>query len=62
MSFLSEASRLLADSLDYETTLATVAGLSLPYFGAWCIVDLCMGGELRRAAVIHSDPEMQVLA
>jgi signal transduction histidine kinase len=61
-SFLAEASRLLADSLDYETTLATVAALSLPYFGAWCIVDLCMHGEMRRAAVLHTDPEMQGLA
>lgn len=60
--FLSEASRLLADSLDYETTLATVAALSLPYLGAWCIVDLCTETELRRAAVIHTDPEKQALA
>jgi len=60
--FLAEASRLLADSLDYETTLAMVAGLSLPYLGAWCIVDLCTEGEIRRAAVVHADPEMQVLA
>jgi signal transduction histidine kinase len=61
-SFFAEASRLLADSLDYETTLATVAGLSLPYLGAWCIVDLCIEGEMRRAAVIHTDSELQALA
>jgi hypothetical protein len=48
--FLAEASRLLADSLDYEATLATVARLSLPYLGAWCIVDLCTRGVMRRAA------------
>ena len=60
--FLAEASRLLADSLDYETTLATVAGLSLPYFGAWCIVDLCTNGRMRRAEVLHTDPQMQALA
>jgi signal transduction histidine kinase len=61
-SFLAQASRLLADSLDYETTLATAAALSLPYFGAWCIVDLCTHGEMRRAAVLHSNPELQALA
>lgn len=61
-SFLAEASRLLADSLDYETTIATVAGLSLPSFGAWCIVDLITNGDMRRAAVLHTDAEMQVLA
>lgn len=61
-SFLADASRLLADSLDYETTLATVAGLSLPYLGAWCIVDLCVDGEMRRAAIVHTDPGLQALA
>jgi signal transduction histidine kinase len=60
--FLAEASRLLADSLDYETTLATVTRLSLPYLGAWCIVDLCTDGQMRRAAVIHTEPAMQALA
>ena len=39
-SFLSDASRLLASSLDYETTLATVAGMALPHLGAWCFVDV----------------------
>jgi signal transduction histidine kinase len=38
--FLAEASRCLADSLDYDVTLATVAGLALPHLGAWCIVDV----------------------
>ncbi len=60
--FLAEASRLLADSLDYEGTLATVARLSLPYLGAWCIVDLCIDGRMKRAAVVHTDPEMEGLA
>jgi signal transduction histidine kinase len=39
-AFLAEASRCLADSLDYGTTLATVAGMALPHLGAWCIVDV----------------------
>jgi signal transduction histidine kinase len=58
--FLAEASRLLADSLDYETTLATVAMLALPHLGAWCIVDVVEeGGEIRRVAVVHPDPAHQ---
>ncbi|HEX6909267.1 MAG TPA: histidine kinase dimerization/phospho-acceptor domain-containing protein [Longimicrobium sp.] len=61
-SFLLEATRTLADSLDVETTLASVARLSLPFVGAWCIVDLCEGDQLRRVAVIHSDPAQQRLA
>ena len=39
-AFLAEASRCLAASLDYDATLATVAGLALPHLGAWCIVDV----------------------
>ena len=57
LACLAEASRLLADSLDYETTLVAVAGLALPHLGAWCIVDLLEpGGSIRRLAVIHPDP------
>ena len=59
-SFLAEVSRCLADSLDYEATLTTVAGMSLPYLDAWCIVDvLGDGGEVRRVAVLHPDPAKQ---
>jgi signal transduction histidine kinase len=62
-SFLAEASRLLADSLDYETTLGTVAMLALPHLGAWCIVDVVEeDGDIRRVAIAHPDPEKQVLA
>ena len=59
-SFLAEVSRCLADSLDYEATLTTVAGMSLPYLDAWCIVDVLEeGGKVRRIAVVHPDPEKQ---
>jgi signal transduction histidine kinase len=62
-SFLAEASRLLADSLDYETTLGTVAMLALPHLGAWCIVDVVEeDGEIRRVAIVHPDPDKQLLA
>ncbi len=62
-AFLAEVSRCLADSLDYETTLATVAGMSLPYLGAWCVVDVCdRGGDIRRLVVLHPDPDKQSLA
>ncbi|HEX5831253.1 MAG TPA: ATP-binding protein [Gemmatimonadaceae bacterium] len=62
-AFLAEVSRCLAESLDYEATLTTVAGLSLPYLGAWCIVDLLTeDGGIRRLAVLHPDPTKQALA
>lgn len=62
-AFLAETSRCLADSLDYETTLATGAGLALPHFGTWCIVDIVEPDDtIRRVAVIHPDPAKQLLA
>lgn len=62
-SFLAEVSRCLADSLDYEATLTTVAGMSLPYLDAWCIVDvLDEAGEIRRLAVLHPDASKQAVA
>ena len=62
-AFLAESSRCLAASLDYETTLATVARLALPQFGTWCIVDVVEpDGAIRRLSVIHPDPEKQRLA
>lgn len=62
-AFLAETSRCLANSLDFETTLATGAGLALPHFGTWCMVDVVEADDtIRRVAVIHPDPEKQRLA
>ncbi len=38
--FLAEASRVLASSLDYATTLRSVATLAVPDLGDWCLVHL----------------------
>jgi signal transduction histidine kinase len=55
--FLADASRFLADSLDYENTLVTVAGMALPYLGSWCIVDVLEpDGSMRRLGIVHPDP------
>lgn len=63
LAFLAETSRCLADSLDYETTLATSAGLALPHFGTWCMVDVVEPDDaIRRVAVIHPDAQKQRLA
>jgi signal transduction histidine kinase len=62
-AFLAETSRALAASLDFETTLATGAGLALPHFGTWCMVDVVEADDtIRRVAVIHPDPGKQRLA
>lgn len=56
--FLTEASLILASSLDYETTLANVAKLAVPTIADWCAVDiLTPEGGVRRLAVAHVDPE-----
>ncbi|HEY9651840.1 MAG TPA: ATP-binding protein, partial [Coleofasciculaceae cyanobacterium] len=39
-AFLSEASRLLASCLNYRTTLARVARLSVPTLADWCFIDI----------------------
>ncbi|MFL5382761.1 MAG: MHYT domain-containing protein [Longimicrobiaceae bacterium] len=56
-AFLAEASRVLASSLDYETTLRAVARLAVPELADWCAVDLLAeGGGVQRVAVEHPDP------
>ena len=62
MAFLIEATRLLDDSLELTPMLMTLARLSLPHLGSWCIVDLLEGDRMHRLAIIHPDPKMQVLA
>jgi signal transduction histidine kinase len=59
-AFLAETSRLLAGSLDLETTLSTVASVALPHFGAWCMVDIVgTDGHVTRVSVIHPDAAKQ---
>jgi PAS domain S-box-containing protein len=56
--FLAEASALLASSLDYETTLRSVARLAVPRLGDWCAFFVREeNGASGRLTVVHSDPE-----
>ncbi|MEO8131008.1 MAG: PAS domain-containing protein, partial [Bryobacteraceae bacterium] len=56
-AFLAKAGEALAASLDYETTLETVAELAVPDFADWCGVDLLLkNGEIKRLAVKHFNP------
>jgi len=56
-AFLAQAGKVLASSLDYETTLRAVAKLAVPELADWCAVDLLGDdGGLRRVAVEHQDP------
>ena len=61
--FLAEASRLLAESMDYPATLKTVARLAVPSIADWCVVDLMQDdGRMARVAIEHRDPELLALA
>jgi len=62
-SFMAEASRVLASSMDYGETLAQIARLAVPRIADWCAVDvLDEHGEIERVAVYHSDPGQLELA
>ena len=55
--FLAEASVLLDQSLDYDTTLESIAALAVPQIADWCTVDALEHGELRNVVVRHVDPD-----
>jgi signal transduction histidine kinase/CHASE3 domain sensor protein len=55
---LSEASRVLASTLDYEKTLEAVARLAVGDLADWCGVDLIgADGKIRQVVVSHVDVE-----
>jgi PAS domain S-box-containing protein len=61
--FLAEAGEALSSSLDYRTTLASVAYLAVPTLADWCAVDVVAeDGSVERLAVAHPDPKKVELA
>ncbi|MFB9182469.1 SpoIIE family protein phosphatase [Dactylosporangium sucinum] len=59
LTFLADASELLAQSLDVELTLALIPRLVVPRLGLWCAIHAAdSGGELRLAAAAHADESM----
>jgi two-component system, chemotaxis family, CheB/CheR fusion protein len=62
-NMLSQASALLASSLDYETTLESLTRLSTAAFADWCAVDLLNeDGSIRHLTVTHANPVLRDLA
>ena len=62
LGFLAEASHVLAESLDYDETLRTLADLVVPRLADWFIVDVAEeDGTMRRVAVRAALPEKQEL-
>ena len=61
-SFLAEAQAVLSSSLEYATTLQSLATISVPYMGDWCVVDvLGQDGKLVRLAVASASPDNEPL-
>ncbi len=57
LEYLSKASKMLASSLDYKTTLGNVARLAVPEIADWCSVTIKNGTQLEELAVAHVDPK-----
>jgi sigma-B regulation protein RsbU (phosphoserine phosphatase) len=56
LTFLAEASELLAQSLDVNLTMALIPQLVVPRLGQWCAVHTTDGwGRLKLAAATHAD-------
>ncbi|WP_448267973.1 ATP-binding protein [Nostoc sp. DSM 114159] len=62
-NFLAEASSVLASSLDYRTTLRSVAQLAVPTFADWCIVDVIEDNLpiFTNPVIVASEPGKQAL-
>lgn len=59
---LADAGAILADSVDYPSTLQSLAELVVPRLADWCVVDVVEASGLRRVAVAHPDPRKRALA
>ncbi len=58
LKYLAEASKILSSSLDYKTTLNTIASLAVPKIADWCTVDVLeLPNDIQQVAVAHKDPK-----
>jgi PAS domain S-box-containing protein len=61
--FLQEASALLATTLDYHSTLGSLAQLAVPQLADWCAIEILdENGRLRELQVAHHDEHKIALA
>lgn len=60
--FLLNASKILAESLDYDKTLSNVAKLAVRSIADWCSIELLENGSMKRVTVQHIDPEKREFA
>lgn len=58
LNYLAEANKILSSSLDYQTTLNTIASLAVPQIADWCGIDMIdTNGKLHHVAIAHKDPK-----
>jgi signal transduction histidine kinase len=62
IAFLSEASKILSSTLDYNVTLASIANLVVNNVADFCLIDIMEEDGLQRVVVRVSDPKKQTLA
>jgi PAS domain S-box-containing protein len=62
LRFLADATNLLSSSLEYETTLESVANLAVPRMADWCTVEIVVESGRRTVAIAHTDPDKIELA
>ena len=58
-AMISKVSAGLAEILRADTTIEEVLRLLVPEFADWCALHLVEEGGIRRAAVVHADPEIE---
>jgi signal transduction histidine kinase/DNA-binding response OmpR family regulator len=62
MTFIAEASNVLAGSLDYAQTFTNLARLVVPRLAEFCLIDrMDEAGNLHQVAVAHCDPSKEEL-
>jgi GAF domain-containing protein len=59
--FVADASKALAESLDYDVTVRHLARQAVPSLADWCVVDVFQDGKVRRVAGAHVDPAKESL-
>jgi GAF domain-containing protein len=62
LTFLAAASAELATSLDYRSTLTSVARLVVPRLADWCGIQIIEDGHFETVAVAHVDPTKAAFA
>jgi signal transduction histidine kinase len=63
LRLLAETDKILSSSLDFESTLRSVAHFAVPTYADWCSVDLTNEQkEISNVAITHGDPNKVDLA